>query len=52
MKMYAVKVKHDKGCTTFVTPARNAETARQIVMACEGCPARAIVRVRHVRKNA
>jgi hypothetical protein len=46
MHNYVLTVKHDRGIVHIHTTADSADGARQIVMAAERCPERAIRRVR------
>ena len=44
-KSYIVHVRHDNGEFLFLVGARNKEVAREMVMAFERCPRRAIRQV-------
>jgi ferredoxin len=46
MKKYKVKVQHDKGKSTISLWAMNEESAKQIIMAMEGCPEGSILSVK------
>lgn len=48
---FIVTVKHDNGTVRIKTAARNAETAKQLVMAAEHCPPSAIRRVRYIGRT-
>jgi hypothetical protein len=39
---FTFKVSHDKGTVKISTVATSEETARQMIMKAEGCPARAL----------
>lgn len=46
MKQYIVTIKHDAGTHKIRIIARNEDRAKEMVMASEGCPESAIIRVR------
>jgi hypothetical protein len=50
-KMFAVKVKHDKGTTTIKTNGSDEEDVIKKVMKAEGCPKSAIVSVKEIKKT-
>ena len=43
MKQYIVTVKHDNGKTRIKTYARNAKTAKSLVIGFENCPESAVI---------
>ena len=49
---YVLTVQHDRGTFRLATVATSQRAAVGIVMACEGCPRRAIVAVRRGRRIA
>ena len=46
MKTYKLTLKHDNGTVNLIVKAENEEAAKQIVMKAEGCPARAITKIK------
>ena len=46
IRIYIVTVKHDEGLMDIALGARNKEVARDIVMAAEHCPVKAIKKIR------
>jgi ferredoxin len=42
IRLYVATVQHDKGTVKIAVPARNKKIARELIMAAEHCPSRAI----------
>jgi flavoprotein len=45
IKIYIATVQHDQGIIKIAVPARNKKVARELIMAAEHCPSRAIKEV-------
>lgn len=45
MKTFYVTTQHDEGTSSFQTVARNQQQAIALIMAAEGCPKGAIIRI-------
>lgn len=48
MKTYKLTLKHDNGTVNLIVKAGNEESAKQIVMKAEGCPAGAITKIKEL----
>lgn len=51
MNTFIVTVKHDKGTARIRTAAQDEAAARKIIMSAEGCPDRAIIKVKEIKRE-